>query len=957
MHKLFARPRLIITIVALITLFFAAQLPRVQFDNDLVSFVPKEHPTRIAFEAMDKLYQTDLTIVVGVQNPHGSILTTDGMELVHRLGEQFAAIEGVSEVTSLFTTDFIFGDEGGMRVAPILEEFHGTPIDVAQLRERLTAWPAYDGAFVSADLSSTQILVAVENALGAMDEQRVYFEVRAIVDAYGASGYRFYVAGEPALTTLVSSNILTDLALLIPLVVIAVIAALIIFFRRAAGVLLPLVTVLIATVWTVGLMALFGIKISVIASIIPVLMIAVGSAYGIHIVNHYFELGRTTPDAVFETLRTVGVPVLMAGVTTVAGFISLVTSEVAPMRSFGLFTAVGVAVALTVALTFVPALLLVLKPAAVRREHTGGAFLLTLYNYFGRRTSRILLLTLAIVLLSALGASRVVTDNELVAYFKEHTEVRQADRFLREQFLGTRSFNINVIGGNPADLTRPEVLHAMDELASFLRSRHPNAVSSVLSYADFIKRMNQVMHVGVPSPFVAGLSLTEPTLHTVPAYRTEPALGAEGAAPVAPAADTTNFGSFGGGFTGEGFTDSGFSADGFGTDGFSGGFTADGFTADGFSAEGFGSGAVSTSPGGTTAPGAGAAEPSTPRPDSSASAASGTAAPAATPRGIATNAAGSTAPAPAALVGPEVMAAYLERALALSPGQAIDGRELVRQLHRVTNYQGAAYYEIPTDPARYQAQSAAELQNLIAQYLLLYSGSLDSWSDDALEPTQARMSVMLRTTGNVETRQVVADVRRFVAERFPADISIEIAGVAIVETALTDLIVNAQLWSMALSLVLVFLIVAFTFKSAVAGLFGVVPLTLTLLVNFGVMGFFGIKLDISTAMVASIAIGIGIDYSIHFLSAYHRERRLTDDVQAVEVRVLSTTGKAIIFNALSVAAGFAVLMFSQFNPLMYMGILIALTMITSSLASLTVLPVLLDLVKPKFLQPTQEVER
>jgi hypothetical protein len=122
-----------------------------------------------------------------------------------------------------------------------------------------------------------------------------------------------------------------------------------------------------------------------------------------------------------------------------------------------------------------------------------------------------------------------------------------------------------------------------------------------------------------------------------------------------------------------------------------------------------------------------------------------------------------------------------------------------------------------------------------------------------------------------------------------------------------------------------------------------------ILINFAVMGFFGIKLDISTAMVASVAIGIGIDYTIHFMSNYHYQRMQTDDIETVTVNTLRTTGRAITVNAFAVAAGFAVLLLSNFNPLMYLGMLIALTMFTSSLAAMTLLPVMLNIFKPKFI--------
>ena len=102
-------------------------------------------------------------------------------------------------------------------------------------------------------------------------------------------------------------------------------------------------------------------------------------------------------------------------------------------------------------------------------------------------------------------------------------------------------------------------------------------------------------------------------------------------------------------------------------------------------------------------------------------------------------------------------------------------------------------------------------------------------------------------------------------------------------------------------------------------------------------------------MIASIAIGIGVDYTIHFLSRYRIEWNATHDVDEATRRTITTTGRAIVFNAFAVAAGFIVLLLSNFNPLRYVGLLVAIIMGTSSLASMTILPVLLNMFKPKFL--------
>jgi predicted RND superfamily exporter protein len=114
------------------------------------------------------------------------------------------------------------------------------------------------------------------------------------------------------------------------------------------------------------------------------------------------------------------------------------------------------------------------------------------------------------------------------------------------------------------------------------------------------------------------------------------------------------------------------------------------------------------------------------------------------------------------------------------------------------------------------------------------------------------------------------------------------------------------------------------------------------------MGFLGIKLNIGTSMVASVSIGIGIDYTIHYMEAYKREYLITEGKGDFLLKTFEASGNAIFINALSVGAGFSVLLFSQFIMLKHLGLLIALTMASSALVSLTVIPVLLSLLNPKF---------
>jgi hypothetical protein len=149
------------------------------------------------------------------------------------------------------------------------------------------------------------------------------------------------------------------------------------------------------------------------------------------------------------------------------------------------------------------------------------------------------------------------------------------------------------------------------------------------------------------------------------------------------------------------------------------------------------------------------------------------------------------------------------------------------------------------------------------------------------------------------------------------------------------------------ALLIVWLIVALMFRSPVAGLFGMIPVAFAVLGIFLFMGLFGFNLDIVTSLLASLAIGIGVDYAIHFMNAYKRSIRekAANSLNAV----YRTTGNAIFFNALSVAVGFIGLLISRFIPIRQLGILFSVSMLLSCGASLIVLPLCIELIKPRFL--------
>ncbi len=763
-RKILSHPKLVLGITGFITLLFALQIPKLRIDNDPASFIPKDHPTYLAKERTDELFGEDLALSIGLRDRSGKFFTRENLKILIELSEKFKDIPNVSDVTSLTTTDYIEGTAEGITVSPLLDPaaFEGTEEEIERLLEKLRSWVVYDQALVSRDFSAVQILVVLERKLSEEQREQVYHDTLRILRHIVGDSLEYHVAGTPAVTVLVSENMRSDLKALIPLVMIVVILTLYASFRRWAGVLLPMLSITIGTIWTLGIMALCNVTLSMVGTVIPVILVAVGSAYGIHIVHRYYEVERKedlSPETILhEVVQDVWKPVFLAGITTLIGFGSVVTSRVLPMRDFAIFTSLGVLFVMANALIVIPCILQVRHRTLPPLPSSSGSTTLHILEWLDARLFHSkpasILLFAGIFALSLLGAHRLIVDNSLIEYFKKNTEVYQSDVFLRTHFAGTRHFSVVVSGSKKGDLTDPRVLQFMDGLANHLLQKHPE-VSKVLSFTDFIKRMNSLLQ----------------------------------------------------------------------------------------------------------------------------------------PNGL---------------------------------------------------------YEIPANPEKYGLNSTSDLKDLISQYLLLYSGNLSKWADDALEPQTARMMVQLRTPNNSFTRIVVPEIYTYAQNHLPEGYQLEISGIALIENTLVDLIVNAQVTSISISLALVILVIILSYRSFWIGLIGALPLMTSILINFALMGFTRIPLDISTAMVASVTTGIGIDYTIHFLSSYSTAWKTVGSHGDARRKTLTTVGPAILYNAVSVGAGFAVLLLSQFKPLNYFGLLISLTMLTSSIGALTIVPMALEVFNPRF---------
>jgi hypothetical protein len=190
-------------------------------------------------------------------------------------------------------------------------------------------------------------------------------------------------------------------------------------------------------------------------------------------------------------------------------------------------------------------------------------------------------------------------------------------------------------------------------------------------------------------------------------------------------------------------------------------------------------------------------------------------------------------------------------------------------------------------------------------------------------------------------------MNRFIEQNKNEHCQIELTGMPSVYVKLNNSLINSQFNSLLIAIIMVILIVGAILKSGFKGIYAAIPVIATIVILFGFMGIAGVPLDIATVLVASIALGIGIDYSIHVITGFNHYLKEYDDAEKAIESVILSSGKAVIINVISVSAGFLVLLFSQIVPLQNFGLLVAISMFGSGFGALTLLPVILVLANRK----------
>jgi hypothetical protein len=498
----------------LITIVLGLQLRNLNIIVDADELLPRDHPFVEVTEKVQQVFGNRYTVVIGITPRTGDVYTPEILGTVIAVTNALATTPGVTQgnIQSLAAprAKDIAGDAEGLVVHRLLENVPASRADALAIRDRLAANPQYENVLVSADARTASVYVEFKKDPKGFGD--IVRKVDAIVAPIRSDSVSVEVAGQPIFLGKLET-FSKRMAWLLPIAILFIGLIHLEAFRTVQGLILPLVTAILALVWSLGMMTIFGVHLDPFNNVTPILILAIAAGHAVQMLKRYYEaFDHFSPHAdstqaasraaVVEAIVKVG-PVLIAACTIASlSFMSLVAFDIQAIRTFGIFCGLGIIAIAIVELTFTPALRAIL-PAPKRRELDAEAKL-TMWDsiaaFFARQVTtaggrnRVFTVCGVVVFILLAGASQVHINNSLRSYFSASITERKDDASLNVALAGTNTFYVLVEGKADDAIKSPAVLQAMERTEAFL-ARQPE-IGHTLSIVDMLKAINRGMNGG-----------------------------------------------------------------------------------------------------------------------------------------------------------------------------------------------------------------------------------------------------------------------------------------------------------------------------------------------------------------------------------------------------------------------------------------------------------------------------
>lgn len=485
--------RWLIIVPVIVTLLMIFPLSKGKINPDLMDYLPDGIEANINNEKLEEIFGKYEPILIIFKSE--DILSTETLDRIYQINIELKYSELVDDVMSLFETKYIRGDDGAMLVDPAVSYVPETDSERELLRQELRNNPLAYGLIVSDDFKYTSIILNANE--GVSDEEIFDFISTTLKENPGNEAV--YLNGLPYLRYEVQAKATRDIAILMPLGLIIMLIFLYLSFRERRGVLLPFMVVIMSIVLAMGLMPILGYDFSLIAVLIPIMMIAIANNYGVHIMARYQELNAKNPDwtmvqIVSESLKQLSKPILLTGLTTIIGVMGLIVHIMLPAKQMGIVSSVAIGFALALSLLFIPAIMIKMKKGNPIKIYTTGkkTIIDNLLKWSARvainTPRRVVYIFVSFMIIASVGISRLQVSINLEKMMPQKHSLRISTDIANAKFGGTKNINVLFEG----EIMEPEVMKAMDRFETQLEG--VEGVGSVTSLATVIRIISRSLN-------------------------------------------------------------------------------------------------------------------------------------------------------------------------------------------------------------------------------------------------------------------------------------------------------------------------------------------------------------------------------------------------------------------------------------------------------------------------------
>lgn len=437
----------VLVLTLLISLFCLWRLPQLQFNYDFEAFFPNQDNELEQYEQFRKRFEYDNEfILIAIENQSG-IFNAPFLQKVNTLTSELASLENVTRVQS--PTNLKVIKAGGLVPVSFPLLHFDEPLKYRNDSTQIYSSPFWVGSYFSEDAKSISLFVKTSDVLPKKKCDVLADQITALLDRYKFDNT--HTVGRIFAQQVYLTNIQREFFWFISIAIFLVVLFLWITFRKAYSVVIPVVIVLTAILWTLGAMSLLSKSIDIMSIMLPTMIFVAGMSDVVHFFSRYFEerAKNTNEKKIFPIiLKEVGIPTLLTLVTTAVGFLSLLFSSIQPVRDFGLYTSLGVTLAFILTYTLLPALLYFFHPKqhikpSISEEKT-QAFLARLMIWVLRRSKVIIVFTIVLCGLAIVGVYKIRVNNILLEDLSDKVKIKQDFKFLDANFSGVRPLELQL---------------------------------------------------------------------------------------------------------------------------------------------------------------------------------------------------------------------------------------------------------------------------------------------------------------------------------------------------------------------------------------------------------------------------------------------------------------------------------------------------------------------------------